>query len=605
MKAKYEIEKFNGRNFLLWKLKVQEILAKERCLEAIGDRPTEITDDQIWNEMNHNVVSNLHLAIADEVLSKKSRRKNKDDRLATLKQEEALPMTRVRLTEHDSSESHRYGRSKSRSKNKNIYCFKCSGKGHFKRECTKSIEKGYQGNVASTLGDGEILCSEAATVAEGRHIFSDAWIMDSGPTWHMTSRRKWFNYYEPVSGGSVLMGNDHALEIAGVGTIKIKMFDGTIRTIQEIVKGALVVMKADNIVANLYVLMGETHKEAELVVALVGSGEESTVLWHRKLGHMSELGMKILSERKLLPGLTKVTLPFCEHCVTSKQPRLKFGTSIAKSKGILELIHSDVWQEPEFLLWYPTVHKLIINRDVIFEEDKVKEDKGTLNSETTIIQVENKTDEDHVSYEAVPEHEVQEPVESEVSKVRQSTRERRPPGWLSNYVTKSNIAYCLLTEDGEPSSFLEAIQSSDVSLWMTAMQEKFEALDMNKTWDLVTLPRGRKAIVRVVLAMCAVFKLYLEQLYVKTTFLHGDLEEEIYMLQPEDFAKKGKENLTNVRPLYVFQEVREDADVSSTVCISSGKFNVRYDLYKTRHCASSGSSHSVYGESWTKALEHG
>ncbi|XP_073153536.1 uncharacterized mitochondrial protein AtMg00300-like [Henckelia pumila] len=115
----------------------------------------------------------------------------------------------------------------------------------------------------------------------------------------------------------------------------------------KIVKGALVVMKAEKVAANLYVLLGKTHKETELAIASIGSGEESTVLWHRKLGHMSERGMKILSERKLLPGLTKVTLPFCEHCVTSKQHRLKFGTSTAKSKGILELIHSDVWLVPD------------------------------------------------------------------------------------------------------------------------------------------------------------------------------------------------------------------------------------------------------------------
>ena len=30
------------------------------------------------------------------------------------------------------------------------------------------------------------------------------------------------------------MGDDHALEIAGIGTIKIKMFDGTIRIIEEV-----------------------------------------------------------------------------------------------------------------------------------------------------------------------------------------------------------------------------------------------------------------------------------------------------------------------------------------------------------------------------------
>ena len=45
-------------------------------------------------------------------------------------------------------------------------------------------------------------------------------------------------------------------------------------------------------------------------------------------------------------GLQKVTLTFCEHCVISKQYRLKFGTSTSKSKCILDLIHSDVWQAP-------------------------------------------------------------------------------------------------------------------------------------------------------------------------------------------------------------------------------------------------------------------
>jgi len=123
------------------------------------------------------------------------------------------------------------------------------------------------------------------------------------------------------------------------------------------------------------------------------------------------------------------------------------------------------------------------------------------------------------------------------------------------------------------------------------MHEEMEALHRNKTWEPVQLPKGRKAIgnkwvynikrddndqveqyrarlvvkryaqkegidfneifspiVRltatiIVLAMCATFDLHLEQLDVKTTFFHGELEQEIYMLKLESFEEQGKENM--------------------------------------------------------------
>jgi hypothetical protein len=55
--------------------------------------------------------------------------------------------------------------------------------------------------------------------------------MDSGATWHMTPNRDWFHTYEPISRGTVFMGDNHALEIVGIGTIKLKMYDGLICTI--------------------------------------------------------------------------------------------------------------------------------------------------------------------------------------------------------------------------------------------------------------------------------------------------------------------------------------------------------------------------------------
>ena len=49
--------------------------------------------------------------------------------------------------------------------------------------------------------------------------------------------------------------------------------------------------------------------------------------------------------------------------------------------------------------------------------------------------------------------------------------------------------------------------------------------------------------IRVALSLASRLNLEVEQLDVKTAFLHGDFKEEIYMQQLEGFEVKGKENL--------------------------------------------------------------
>ena len=180
---------------------------------------------------------------------------------------------------------------------------------------------------------------------------------------------------------------------------------------------------------------------------------------------------------------------------------------------------------------------------------------------------------------ASPEPESPEPV------LRRSSRETRVPDRYS-----PSLYYLLLTDAGEPESFDEAMQVDDSIKWEQAMDDEMWSLEKNITWELIELPAGKKALlnkwvykikdepdgqirfkarlvvkgflqrkgidyteifspvvklttIRVLLSIVAAENLHLEQMDVKTAFLHGDLEEDIYMKQPEGYEVPGKEHL--------------------------------------------------------------
>ncbi|KAL0363821.1 UNVERIFIED_CONTAM: Retrovirus-related Pol polyprotein from transposon TNT 1-94 [Sesamum angustifolium] len=116
----------------------------------------------------------------------------------------------------------------------------------------------------------------------------DAWILDSGCSYHIKPKREWFSSYMPGNSGSVYLGDDRCCNIVGVGDVRTKMYDGTIRTLSDvrhiqdlkknlislgtlhknipkvdrktirIVKGALTVMKGKITAGNVYKLLGNT-----------------------------------------------------------------------------------------------------------------------------------------------------------------------------------------------------------------------------------------------------------------------------------------------------------------------------------------------------------
>ena len=56
-------------------------------------------------------------------------------------------------------------------------------------------------------------------------------------------------------------------------------------------------------------------------------------------------------------------------------------------------------------------------------------------------------------------------------------------------------------------------------------------------------PVSKKDSLRIVLALVTHFDIELHQMDVKTAFLNGDLEEEVYMKQPEGFPSSDGEHL--------------------------------------------------------------
>lgn len=64
-------------------------------------------------------------------------------------------------------------------------------------------------------------------------------------------------------------------------------------------------------------------------------------------------------------------------------------------------------------------------------------------------------------------------------------------------------------------------------------------IDFNEVFS----PVGKHSSIIVMLAIVAQYDLELEQLDVKKAFLHGNLEEKIYMMQSEGYVRKGNEDM--------------------------------------------------------------
>ena len=91
----------------------------------------------------------------------------------------------------------------------------------------------------------------------------------------------------------------------------------------------------------IYSLLGSTVIGS--VSAVAGSSLNNTMLWHKRLRHVSQRGLTELAKQGLLGDGKLQELEFCDTYVYGKSSSVKFGTGIHRTKGTLDYIHLDLW----------------------------------------------------------------------------------------------------------------------------------------------------------------------------------------------------------------------------------------------------------------------
>lgn len=188
------------------------------------------------------------------------------------------------------------------------------------QECTKESRGEGRGNVASTSREvhDALICSLKSK--------EESWVLDSRASFHTTSQKEFFENYVLGNLGKFYLGNGQSCEIVGKGAMKIKLNRSVWglknnRHILNLTKNliSIVQLASDGYTTIFY---GNQWKISKGEMAVAHGNKSGTLcmtdeachliavvatkipnLWHQRLVHMSEKGMKIMHLKNKLLAL--------------------------------------------------------------------------------------------------------------------------------------------------------------------------------------------------------------------------------------------------------------------------------------------------------------
>ncbi|GJX02891.1 retrovirus-related pol polyprotein from transposon TNT 1-94 [Tanacetum coccineum] len=427
----------------------------------------------------------------------------------------------------------------------------------------------------------------------------DEWIKDSGCSKHMAGNKSLFSTYKAYDGEHVDNLAFNLLSVDQICDNKCQVLfteEGS-----EIIKDGKII--GNGIRKNgLYVMKLRNKSQDKLCLATV---VDNFTLWHRRLGHVNMCLIQSLSSKELVRNLPKLKYDkhVCDACKIRKPAHASHkAKNIVSTKRCLELLHMDLFGPSAIQSYGGNLHTLVIvddysslrntQRDIRespppnklspLVDDDVGEEE-TIKKNTKVVNNNNEEDESIDVDKIIKIKESKNhPLDQVIGNLNQRT--------LRSQAHNHSNFFCFISTI-QPKDVKEALKDES---WVVAMQEELNQFVTNDVWELVPLPMSQSGIgtkwvfrnkldengivsrnkarlvaqgynqqegidydetyapvarlesIRILLAIACVndFKLY--QMDVKSAFLNGFINEEVYVAQPPGFIDFQK-------PKYVYK----------------------------------------------------